>query len=112
MSKTINLRQSAPKPAAPKPLVLPPVRETQPKPVVGPGLPSRINGPLGSYVPTGTLANHPAPASTVPFVTLRPKLRWVRGDLRIGFVMGSGLGPSWSASGVATLRRGLAGRAG
>ncbi len=45
-------------------------------------------------------------------LTLRPEFEVGPGGLKDGFVMVSGLGPSWSASGVATLRWRLAGRAG
>src|SRR5271167_2984724 len=45
-------------------------------------------------------------------VTLRPEVEVGPGGLKDGFVMVSGLGPSRSASGVATLRWRLAGRAG
>ena len=45
-------------------------------------------------------------------VTLRPEFEVGPGGLEDGFVTVSGLGPSWSASGVATLRWRLAGRAG
>ena len=45
-------------------------------------------------------------------VTPLPEFEVGPGGLRDGFVMVSGLGPSWSASGVATLRWRLAGRAG
>jgi len=45
-------------------------------------------------------------------VTLRPEFEAGPGGLKDGFVMVSGLGPSWSASGVATLRWRVAGRAG
>ncbi len=45
-------------------------------------------------------------------VTLRPEVEVGPGGLEDGFVMVSGLGPSRSASGVATLRWRLAGRAG
>ena len=48
----------------------------------------------------------------VPQLTLRPEVEVRPGRLEDGFVMVSGLGPSWSASGVATLRWRLAGRAG
>jgi len=37
-------------------------------------------------------------------VTLRPEFEVGPGGLKDGFVMVSGLGPSWSASEVATLR--------
>jgi hypothetical protein len=47
-----------------------------------------------------------------PAVTLRPEVEVGPGGLKDGFVMVSGLGPSRSASGVATLRWRLAGRAG
>jgi hypothetical protein len=45
-------------------------------------------------------------------VTLRPEFEVDPGKLKAGFVMVSGLGPSWSASEVAALRRRQAGRAG
>jgi hypothetical protein len=45
-------------------------------------------------------------------LTLRPEVEVGPGGLKDGFVMVSGLGPSWSASGVVTLRQRLVGRAG
>jgi len=54
MNKTPNLRQNAPAPVAPKPIVLPPVKDV-PKPTIGPGLPGRINSPLGGFAPSGAL---------------------------------------------------------
>ena len=46
------------------------------------------------------------------YITLRPEFEVDPGKLKAGFVMVSGLGPSWSASEVAALRRRQAGRAG
>jgi hypothetical protein len=49
----VQNRSNIPNPAA-KPMTLPPVQVGS-KPVIGPGLPSRINSELGGYRPTGTL---------------------------------------------------------
>ena len=54
----------------------------------------------------------PLGVARLALVTLRLEVEVGPGGLKDGFVMVSGLGPSWSASGVATLRWRLAGRAG
>ena len=68
--------------------------------------------PSGEEDPGLLKAHRMGAAGRERHVTLRPEFEAGPGGLKDGFVMVSGLGPAWSASGVATLRWRLAGRAG